>query len=152
MTFVDLIAQAVDRYVPSAVEKAIKLHKAYQKSEQTQEDLEKYHEDLLNVIAELAEKIFSYILNYLREKYDIEAENLSSEELIASFYSADGKTIFDRVQEYAEEKDLTSEKLIAEVMRLWNQPELLEEMGRASKACAPLDACEMIYTEIKKDV
>lgn len=51
-----------------------------------------------------------------------------------------------------EEKDLTSEKLIAEVMRLWNQPELLEEMGRASKACAPLDACEMIYTEIKKDV
>lgn len=108
MTFVDLIAQAVDRYVPSAVEKAIKLHKAYQKSEQTQEDLEKYHEDLLNVIAELTEKIFSYILNYLREKYDIEAENLSSEELIASFYSADGKTIFDRVQEYAEEKDLTS--------------------------------------------
>lgn len=51
-----------------------------------------------------------------------------------------------------EEKDLTSQKLIAEVMRLWNQPELLEEMGRASKACAPLDACEMIYTEIKKDV
>ena len=51
-----------------------------------------------------------------------------------------------------EEKDLTSQKLIAEVMRLWNQPELLEEMGRASKACAPLDACELIYTEIKKDV
>ena len=51
-----------------------------------------------------------------------------------------------------EEKDLTSEKLIAEVMRLWNQPQLLEEMGRASKACAPLDACEMIYTEIKKNV
>ncbi len=51
-----------------------------------------------------------------------------------------------------EEKDLTSEKLIAEVMRLKNQPELLREMGRASKACAPLDACEMIYTEIKKDV
>ena len=48
-----------------------------------------------------------------------------------------------------EEKDLTSEKLIAEVMRLWHQPEVLEEMGRASKACAPLDACEMIYTEIK---
>ena len=48
-----------------------------------------------------------------------------------------------------EERDLTSEKLIAEVMRLWHQPEVLEEMGRASKACAPLDACEMIYTEIK---
>ena len=51
-----------------------------------------------------------------------------------------------------EEKDLTSEKLITEVMRLKNQPALLEEMGRASKACASLDACEMIYTEIKKDV
>jgi len=50
-----------------------------------------------------------------------------------------------------EEKDLTSEKLIEEVMRLKNQPELLKEMGRASKACAPLDACEMIYTEIKKN-
>ena len=51
-----------------------------------------------------------------------------------------------------EEKDLTSETLIAEVMRLKNQPQLLEDMARASKACAPLDACEMIYTEIKKDV
>lgn len=51
-----------------------------------------------------------------------------------------------------EEKDLTSEKLIAEVMRLKNQPQLLEAMAKASKSCAPLDACEMIYTEIKKDV
>lgn len=51
-----------------------------------------------------------------------------------------------------EEKDLTSEKLIAEVMRLKNQPQLLEEMARASKSCAPLDACEMIYAEIRKDV
>lgn len=51
-----------------------------------------------------------------------------------------------------EEKDLTSEKLITEVMRLKNQPQLLETMAKASKSCAPLDACEMIYTEIKKDV
>ena len=51
-----------------------------------------------------------------------------------------------------EEKDLTSEKLIEEVMRLKNQPQLLEEMGKASKACAPLDACEMIYAEIKRNV
>ena len=50
-----------------------------------------------------------------------------------------------------EEKDLTSEKLIGEVMKLKNQPEVLKEMGRASKACAPLDACELIYTEIKKN-
>lgn len=108
MTFVDLIAQAVNRYVPSAVEKAIKLYKAYQKSEQKQEDLEKYLEDLLDVITELMEKIFSYIQSYLRKEYDIEEENLSPEELIKSFYSADGKTIFDRIEEYAKEKDLTS--------------------------------------------
>ena len=108
MTFVDLIAQAVNRYVPSAVEKAIKLYKAYQKSEQKQEDSEKYLEALLDVITELMEKIFSYIQSYLRKEYDIEEENLSPEELIKSFYSADGKTIFDRIEEYAKEKDLTS--------------------------------------------
>ena len=51
-----------------------------------------------------------------------------------------------------EEKDLTSEVLSEEVMRLKNQPELLKEMGEASKACAPLDACEMIYAEIKRNV
>ena len=106
MTFVDLIAQAVDRYVPSAVEKAIKLHKAYQKLEQ--KDLEDHYEALLNVITELAENIVSYIRNYLRKEYDIEVENLSPEELIELFYSADGKTIFDRVREYAQEKDLIS--------------------------------------------
>lgn len=105
MTFVDLIAQAVDKFVPSAVEKAIKLHKAYQKSEQ--KDLEGHRETLLNVVTELATNILSYIRNYLRKEYDIEAIDLSPEELTESFYSADGKTIFDRLQEYAEEKDLT---------------------------------------------
>ncbi len=50
-----------------------------------------------------------------------------------------------------EEKGLTAERVIAEVMRLRNHPELLEEMSRASKACAPLDACEEIYAEMKKD-
>ena len=108
MTFVDLIAQAVDKFVPSTVEKAIKLHKAYQKSEQKQEDFEDYCEALLDVITELAENIVSYIRNYLRKEYDIEAIDLSPEEIIEAFYSADGKTIFDRIQEYAKEKDLTS--------------------------------------------
>lgn len=50
-----------------------------------------------------------------------------------------------------EEKDLTSELLIAEVMKLKNNPEMLQAMSKASKACAPLDACELIYAEIKKD-
>ena len=51
-----------------------------------------------------------------------------------------------------EEKDLTSEQVISQVMRLKNNPSLLREMAAASKGCAPVDACEMIYMEIKKDV
>lgn len=50
-----------------------------------------------------------------------------------------------------EEKDLTSEGLISEVMMLKNHPELVVAMSKASKDCAPLDACERIYMEIKKD-
>lgn len=50
-----------------------------------------------------------------------------------------------------EEKDLTSEGLISEVMRLRNNPEVLEKMSRASAQCAPLDACEVIYAEIEKE-
>lgn len=50
-----------------------------------------------------------------------------------------------------EEKNLTSELLLKEVMRLRNHPELLEQMSKASKACAPLSATELIYAEIKKD-
>ncbi len=50
-----------------------------------------------------------------------------------------------------EEKDLTSEGLISEVMRLRNNPEVLEKMSRASAQCAPLDACEVIYAEMEKE-
>ena len=49
-----------------------------------------------------------------------------------------------------EEKDLNPEGLLAEVMRLKNNPEILEMMSRDSKACAPLSATELIYSEIKK--
>ena len=49
-----------------------------------------------------------------------------------------------------EEKDLTGELLLEEVMRLKNNPEILDKMGRASKACAPLSATETIYAEIQK--
>lgn len=49
-----------------------------------------------------------------------------------------------------EEKDLNPEGLLTEVMRLKNNPEILEKMSRASKACAPLSATELIYSEIKK--
>ena len=46
---------------------------------------------------------------------------------------------------------LTSELLLSEVMRLRNNLATLTEMSRASKACAPLDATELIYAEMKKD-
>lgn len=49
-----------------------------------------------------------------------------------------------------EEKDFTAQRLIEEVMKLKNNPALTEEMGRASYSCAPLDATEIIYAEIKK--
>ena len=49
-----------------------------------------------------------------------------------------------------EEKDLNPEGLLAEVMRLKNNPEILDKMSRASKACAPFSATELIYSEIKK--
>lgn len=49
-----------------------------------------------------------------------------------------------------EEKDLTSEGLIKEVMRLKNNPEIAEKMGRAAKACAPVKALDIIYDEVMK--
>ncbi len=48
-----------------------------------------------------------------------------------------------------EEKDLTAEGLIKEVMHLKNNPEIAEKMGRAAKACAPMKALDIIYGEIK---
>lgn len=50
-----------------------------------------------------------------------------------------------------EEKDFTSERLLSEVMHLRNNPDVLNKMSCASKACAPLSATEMIYAEITKD-
>lgn len=49
-----------------------------------------------------------------------------------------------------EEKDLTAETLIREVMKLRNNPQILAEMGRASRACAPDKALDIIYNTIKE--
>ncbi len=49
-----------------------------------------------------------------------------------------------------EEKDLTAEKLIEEVIYLKNNPEAIERMGRAAKACAPMRALDIIYDEIMR--
>ena len=48
-----------------------------------------------------------------------------------------------------EEKDLTAEALIREVMRLKNNPDQLAEMGQASLRCAPARALDIIYETIK---
>lgn len=50
-----------------------------------------------------------------------------------------------------EEKDLTAEGLIREVMQLKNNPELTETMGKASRVCAPVHALDIIYDTIMKN-
>lgn len=51
-----------------------------------------------------------------------------------------------------EEKDLTSEKLIEEVLTLRNHPEKLAAMSRASRACAPDRALDIIYETIQSEL
>lgn len=48
-----------------------------------------------------------------------------------------------------EEKDLTAEGLIAEVLKLRNNPQILAEMSRASRTCAPDRALDIIYETIR---
>lgn len=50
-----------------------------------------------------------------------------------------------------EEKDLTSELLIREVLKIKNDPALLESMSRASRACAPDHALDIIYETIRSE-
>lgn len=47
-----------------------------------------------------------------------------------------------------EEKELTPQRLIEEVMKLKNNPELLDKMSKASRACAPDEALDIIYNTI----
>lgn len=49
-----------------------------------------------------------------------------------------------------EEKDLTSEKIIEEVLKLRSHPKLLAEMSRASRGCAPDAALDLIYDTIRR--
>ena len=50
-----------------------------------------------------------------------------------------------------EEKDLDREDVIRKIMKLYNDRELLDKMSKASLECAPVDTCDMIYSEIRKD-
>lgn len=47
-----------------------------------------------------------------------------------------------------EEKDLTSRQVVEEVLRLKNNPRLIQDMSLASKACAPDHALDIIYRTI----
>ncbi|MDE8734368.1 undecaprenyldiphospho-muramoylpentapeptide beta-N-acetylglucosaminyltransferase [Eubacteriales bacterium DFI.9.88] len=47
-----------------------------------------------------------------------------------------------------EEKDMDNEKLIAQIMKLKNDPQKIAEMSRRSKECAPMDAVEIICNNL----
>ena len=47
-----------------------------------------------------------------------------------------------------EEKDLDNEKLIAQILKFKNNPELTEEMSLRSRECAPVDAVEIICNNL----
>ena len=65
------------------------------------------------------------------------------------FYNA--KSVADRGGALLiEEKNLSSELIIEEVLKLRNHPELLDQMSRASRACAPDEALDLIYSTICK--
>lgn len=51
-----------------------------------------------------------------------------------------------------EEKDLTAERLIKEVLNLKNNPEIAEKMGHAARACAPMRALDIIYDQIMQTI
>ena len=47
-----------------------------------------------------------------------------------------------------EEKDMDNEKLIAQILKLKNDPQLIAEMAAHSKACAPVDAADVICNNL----
>lgn len=47
-----------------------------------------------------------------------------------------------------EEKDLTSEMLVEEVLKISSNPQLLEDMSKASRGCAPDEALDIIYRTV----
>lgn len=48
-----------------------------------------------------------------------------------------------------EEKDMNSEQIIQEVLRLYNDAEYLKGMSRASRECAPVEALDLIYNAVR---
>ncbi|MCQ2551008.1 MAG: undecaprenyldiphospho-muramoylpentapeptide beta-N-acetylglucosaminyltransferase [Clostridia bacterium] len=65
------------------------------------------------------------------------------------FFNA--KVVADRGGAFIlEEKDMTSEKLEEEILKIKNDSKLLEEMSKASLSCSPKEATDIIYSNLKK--
>lgn len=92
-----LITTFIDKQTPEFAEEAVKL---YKKCHQEGADVEEFKEELAKLFFDYAALVMAQVLAYLRDEYDVNVEPLSEEELIAMFYSKDGKTIFDRIEEY----------------------------------------------------
>lgn len=92
-----IITTFIDKQTPVFAEKAVKL---YKKGHQEGADVEEFKEELTELFFEYAALVMAQVLAYLRDEYDINVSPLSEEELISMFYSKDGKTIFDRIDEY----------------------------------------------------
>ena len=48
-----------------------------------------------------------------------------------------------------EEENLTDEKLVAEILKFKNDPELVKNMGVKSRECAPMDAADIVCNNIE---
>lgn len=92
-----LITTFIDKQTPEFAEEAVKL---YKKCHQEGADVEEFKEELAKLFFDYATLVMAQVLAYLRDEYDVNVEPLSEEELIAMFYSKDGKTVFDRIDEY----------------------------------------------------
>ena len=92
-----LITTFIDKQTPEFAEEAVKL---YKKCHQEGADVEEFKEELAKLFFDYAALVMAQVLAYLRDEYDVNVEPLSEEELIAMFYSKDGKTVFDRIEEY----------------------------------------------------
>ena len=98
-----LITTFIDKQTPEFAEKAVKL---YKKCHQEGADIEEFKEELTKLFFDYAALVMAQVLAYLRDEYDVDVQPLSEEELISMFYSKDGKTIFDRIEEYVKTDNL----------------------------------------------
>lgn len=97
-----IITTFIDKQTPVFAEKAVKL---YKKGHQEGADVGEFKEELTELFFEYAALVMAQVLAYLRDEYDVNVSPLSEEELISMFYSKDGKTIFDRIDEYVKTDD-----------------------------------------------